>query len=51
MKTFDGRKEKVYLTEKGREVVNDTVLRIIEAENNILSSWSVEERSIYIGLT
>lgn len=51
LKTFDGRKKKVYLTKKGRELVNDTVLRVIEAENDIFSSWSDEERSIYIGLT
>lgn len=51
LKTFSGRKKKVYLTEKGKALVKDTVLRVIKVENDIFSSWSDEERDIYIGLT
>ena len=51
LETFNGRKKKVYLTEKGKEFVKDTVLRVIKVENDIFSSWSDEERKIYIGLT
>lgn len=51
LKTFSGRKKKVYLTEKGKVLVKDTVLRVIKVENDIFSSWSDEERGIYIGLT
>lgn len=48
---FEGRKKKVYLTEKGRQLVKDTVLRVIKVENEIFDSWSEEEKSIYINLT
>lgn len=51
LEVFEGRKKKVYLTEKGRRLAKDTVLRIIEAENEIFASWSEEEKSLYIGLT
>lgn len=51
LKTFSGRKKRVYLTEKGKVLVKDTVLRVIKVENDIFSSWSDEERGIYIGLT
>lgn len=51
LEVFEGRKKKVYLTEKGRQLARGTVLRVIEAENEIFASWSDEERSIYIDLT
>ena len=51
LKTFSGRKKRVYLTEKGKVLVKDTVLRVIKIENDIFSLWSDEERGIYIGLT
>ena len=51
LEAFEGRKKKVYLTEKGRQHAGDTVLRVIEAENGIFASWSDEERSTYIDLT
>lgn len=51
LETFEGRKKKVYLTEKGRQLARDTVLRVIEAENEIFASWTDEEKNIYIDLT
>lgn len=51
LETFEGRKKKVHLTEKGGQLAKDTVLRVIEAENEIFASWSDEEKSIYIDLT
>lgn len=51
LETFEGRKKKVYLTEKGRQLAKDTVLRVIEAENEIFASWSDKEKSVYIDLT
>ena len=48
---FEGRKKKVYLTEKGRRLAKDTVYRVIEIENEIFASWSDEEKRIYIELT
>ncbi len=51
LEAFEGRKKKVYLTENGRQFAKDTVLRVIETENEIFASWSDEEKSIYIDLT
>lgn len=51
LEAFEGRKKKVYLTEKGRQLSEDTVLRIIKAENEIFESWSEEEKNIYLDLT
>lgn len=51
LETFEGRKKKVYLTENGRQLVENTVLRVIEAENEIFASWSEEEKRLYIDLT
>lgn len=51
LENFEGRKKKVYLTEKGRLLARDTVLRVIEIENEIFASWSDEEKNLYIDLT
>ena len=51
LKTFEGRKKKVCLTEKGYRFVKDTVLRLIDIENTIFGSWTDEEKNTYIELT
>lgn len=51
LEVFEGRKKKVYLTEKGRLFVKDTVLPLIKIENEIFGSWSDEEKNVYIELT
>lgn len=51
LETFDGRKKKVYLTEKGRQTTENTVLRLITIENEIIHSWSEDEQQIYLELT
>lgn len=48
---FAGRKKKVFLTEKGGRLAKDTVLHIIEIENEIFGAWSEEEKNIYLELT
>lgn len=45
-----GRKKTVRLTGRGRELAERTVLRIIVMENEILDSWSEEERSLFLRL-
>lgn len=45
------RKKKICLTDRGRNLVSKTVLRVIEIENEILGSWEAEERRKYIELT
>ncbi len=51
LENFSGRKKKVCLTDKGKTLAKDTVLRIIAIENEILTSWTEEELSLYIELT
>lgn len=46
-----GKKKSVCLTEKGKDFVKDTVLKLLEYENQLFSAWSEEERDIYIALT
>lgn len=43
--------KKVCLTEKGKELVGDTAVRVIEAENGILASWPEEDVKKYLELT
>lgn len=45
------KKKKIYLTEKGSELTDKTVYRLIEIENKILDEWSFEEREAYLNLT
>lgn len=51
LEVFRGRKKKIYLTEKGRALVKQSVLHIVEIENQILGSWTKEERKLYVDLT
>ncbi len=47
----DGRKKKLRLTEKGRQLAERTVSRLIRIENEIFDLWSDEDKEAYIGLT
>lgn len=51
LETFNGRKKKVCLTDKGKATVKNTVVRLIKIENDILDSWSKEEQEQYLELT
>lgn len=46
-----GRAKKIFLTKKGKEVVSETIEKILEAENRIYASWKPEEWDIYVELT
>ena len=46
-----GKKKMVCLTENGKSLANRTVARLITMENDIFSSWSVQERKLYLDLT
>lgn len=48
---FEGKKKKLSLTEKGRQLAEETVRKVIRIENEIFGGWSQEERDLYIGLT
>lgn len=51
LKTFEGRKKKLFLTDKGKKLACETVSHLVEIENQIFESWSDEEVSLYIELT
>ena len=51
LETADSRKKKVYLTEKGKELAQNSAWRVLEIENEIFDSWSEAERKVYIELT
>ncbi len=48
---MDGRRKRVCLTEKGKELVQGTVVRLMEIENSILDSWPKEHVELYLELT
>ena len=43
--------KEVFLTDKGKEFVRNTIFRIIEMEDNIFSSWSKEDIETYTRLS
>lgn len=51
LEAFGARKKKVCFTDKGKQLADETVLRLIEIENQIFNEWSEEERQIYIEMT
>ncbi len=51
LKSFEGRKKKVCLTEKGRQLADNTASKLIQIENEIFDSWSDEKTNLYIELT
>lgn len=46
-----GRTKTVCLTEYGQQRIQDSVLRLIREEDNILKSWTEEEQELYLSLT
>ena len=46
-----GRKKKVCLTDDGKAAVQNTLLRMIQIENEILGAWSAQEQAQYLDLT
>lgn len=51
LEAFGGKKKRVCLTEKGKGLVQRTVLRVVEIENEIYASWEEEEWRLYVELT
>ena len=51
LESVDSRHKKVCLTEEGKSLAGRTAGAVIEAENEILASWSKEEVETYIALT
>ncbi len=51
MESTQGRNKNVCFTEKGRQLAENTVKKIINAENEIFAEWSLEEQEKYLELT
>lgn len=51
LENSDGKRKNVCLTEKGRMLSENTVMKIISIENEIFSSWKKSETALYVGLT
>ena len=50
LKPGTGRNTCVFLTEKGEELMKNTVHRIIAIENEIFENWSFEEQQTFLRL-
>ena len=46
----EGRNTCVFLTEKGKQLMKDTIYKVIQMENEIYDSWSKEEQEIFLRL-
>lgn len=51
LEEMGGRKKRVCLTEKGRELAERTVVKLMEIENGILDSWPRAHVEQYLELT
>lgn len=51
LEKMDGKKKRVRLTDKGRELAEKTALKIIEIENGIFEQWAQEDIDNYMRLT
>ena len=51
LNAVDGKQKSAELTEKGAELADATVAKLIAAENRIFGAWSERERSEYLRLT
>ena len=47
----EGRTKRIKLTEKGKTLADNTVKKIVEAENDVFSSWEKEDVESYFRLT
>lgn len=43
-----GKKKRVFLTEKGKGYIENTVVRLYEAECRVLSAWTEDEFKLYM---
>lgn len=51
LESFNGKQKRVCLTENGKVLVKNTVVRLIEIENAIFGSWTKEDQDMYLALT
>ena len=46
----EGRNTMVFLTEKGRKLMEDTVYKVIQIENTIYDTWTPEDQKLFMNL-
>lgn len=46
----EGRNTVVFLTEKGRKLMEDTACKVIQIENMIYDTWTPEEQELFMNL-
>ncbi|MCM1133473.1 MAG: MarR family transcriptional regulator [Ruminococcus flavefaciens] len=51
LEKHDGKSKKISLTQKGRNLADRTVVKLINAENRILDSWKDSDVDLYIALS
>lgn len=51
LQPFQGRRKKVCLTSRGEQLMQNTVCRVIQMENEIWGSWTDREQELYLELT
>lgn len=50
LEAADKKKKTVCLTEKGKELSENTVRKVVQIENEIFAEWTEEERQLYVRL-
>lgn len=51
LELVNAKNKNVCLTEKGKQLAQNTAIKIIDIENNIFASWQEKEVEQYLGLT
>lgn len=51
LKSVDKKQKSAVFTEKGERLVEETVAKLIDAENRVYGAWSESERAEYLRLT
>lgn len=51
LEAAEGHNKRVYLTDYGKELAGYTAAKVLQIEGDIFSSWTDEERDIYIYLS
>lgn len=51
LESLAGRRKRVCLTARGKELVGGTALRLIGIENEVFGSWTKQERELYLSMT
>lgn len=51
LEAADGRSKRVFLTDKGLTLADNTAMKLIDIENGIFASWNTHDVEAYLALT